>query len=83
MVTGPYTSLPPCVIVSVAVLPPSKVPLTPLQLPFGQPATFPFTVVGAVSGPTVRLRTPRPLWSAFPRSCEPVVLTGTGFWPGD
>src|SRR6266511_1037967 len=81
MVTGPKIRLPPCVMVRVAVRGPSKTGLTPVQLPFGQPAVFPLTVEDAVMGPTVRFRTPRPLWSALPRSCEPVVVAGTGFWP--
>src|SRR5881628_2229071 len=70
-------------MVSVAVLLPSNTGLMPLQLPFGQPATFPSTVGDAVIGPTVRFKTPRPLWSALPRFCEPVVDAGTGFWPGE
>src|SRR5436309_8068034 len=70
-------------MVRVAVLPPSQTGLTPLQLPFGHPAVFPFTVALAVIGPTVRFRTPRPLWSALPRSWLPVACAGTGFWPGD
>src|SRR6266540_4212854 len=82
MVTGPKISLPPCVMVRVAVRGPSKTGLTPVQLPLGQPAVFPLTVEDAVMGPTVRFRLPRPLWSALPRSWLPVVVAGTGFWPG-
>lgn len=64
---GPKIVLRACVIASVAAGVPSMTGLIPCQLPFGHPATFPLTV-GEAANVTVRSKTPRPLWSALPRS---------------
>jgi hypothetical protein len=79
---GPKTVLLPCVIESMALGMPSTTGLTPCQLPFGQPATFPLTV-GAAANVTLKSKTPRPLWSALPRSADAEPIDGTGFCPGD
>src|SRR5215212_4903254 len=75
-------TFPPCVRVRVALTGPCCCGLIPCQFPFGQPAVFPPTVAAGAKL-TVRSKTPRPLWSELPRSCEPDVVEGTGFWPGD
>src|SRR4029453_13339015 len=72
---------PAWVMTSVALVIPLETGLMPSQLPFGQPATLPLTVAWGTNV-TVMLKTPRPLWSAFPRSAEPLDVSGTGFWPG-
>src|SRR5438045_2720862 len=79
---GPKIVLPACVIESMALGMPSTTGLTPCQFPFGQPATFPLTD-GAAANVTVKSKTPRPLWSALPRSAEAEPIAGTGFCPGD
>src|SRR5215471_9897174 len=79
---GPKINLPACVILSVALGIPSTTGSTPCQFLFGQPAVFPSTV-GAAANVTEKSKTPRPLWSALPRSSEAEPIAGTGFCPGD
>ena len=72
------TVAPPNVIDDVAVTPDLITGFTPLQLPFGQPTSFPSTTAATWSV-AVRSTKLRPLWSDR-MSSDTVWLRFTGLW---